>query len=34
MFQAYEAGELSRIPNAKAQELLTLENNVLYGDRD
>ena len=34
MFQAYEAGELSRMPNASAQELLTLEDNVLDGARD
>ncbi|KAL5317960.1 hypothetical protein ACEPPN_015064 [Leptodophora sp. 'Broadleaf-Isolate-01'] len=31
---AYEAGELSRMPNASAQELLTLEDGVSYGARD
>jgi len=34
MFQAYEAGELSGMPNASARELLMLEDNVLGGAHD
>lgn len=34
MFQAYEAGELSRIPNASAGELLMLEDTVLCDAHD
>jgi hypothetical protein len=30
MFHGYEAGELSRMPNANAQEFLTLEDDVSY----
>lgn len=29
--QTYEAGELSRIPNAGAERLLTLEDEILHG---
>lgn len=34
MLQAYETGELSRMPRAGAGELLTLEDNILYGAHD